>query len=184
MTASLRIEPMRECHLDAVLAIERRSFGAPWTRGMFEQEVAEHAFARPFVALDGGCVVGFAVSWFLADEAHLLNVAVDPGVRRRGIGRALVDHVLARARAEGRRLVTLEVRPGNAPARALYEALGFRAVARRRGYYTDTGEDAIVMVRRLDEAPPGIPASDDGAPGGGGARAGRGEPAGDPEGGT
>jgi ribosomal-protein-alanine N-acetyltransferase len=148
---ALTIEPMRERHLDAVLAIERRLFPTPWTEGMFRQEIADNVLSRSAVAVHDGVVVGYLVAWFVHDEAHLLNVAVDPDHQRRGFGRRLVADLIARARAEQRTLVTLEVRVGNASARRLYESFGFVAAGRRRRYYRDTGEDAHVMLLDLSD---------------------------------
>jgi ribosomal-protein-alanine N-acetyltransferase len=148
---ALTIEPMRERHLDDVLAIEGRLFPTPWTEGMFRQEIADNVLSRSVVALHGGVVVGYLVAWFVHQEVHLLNVGVDPDYQRRGFGRRLVSDLVARARAERRALVTLEVRVGNAPARRLYESFGFVEAGVRRRYYRDSGEDAIVMLLDLRE---------------------------------
>jgi ribosomal-protein-alanine N-acetyltransferase len=86
----------------------------------------------------------------VADELHIGNIAVAPAVRRRGIGRRILEHCLDDARARGIEIATLEVRVSNDPAIALYEKLGFRPVAMRRGYYSDTGEDALVMMASFE----------------------------------
>lgn len=95
-------------------------------------------------------VVGYICLWEVADELHVTNIAVHPDHRRRGIARALLTRVLDDARRRPVRLVILEVRPSNTEALALYESFGFRVVGRRRGYYYDTGEDALVMEMGLD----------------------------------
>jgi ribosomal-protein-alanine N-acetyltransferase len=133
--------------LPAVLEIERRSFGQPWSRAFFEKELST-PFARLVAAVDEGalrpCLAGYTCRWRVTDEVHLLNVAVHPEYRGTGIGRRLVEAVLDEARASSARVVFLEVRAGNVVARRLYRRLGFRDIGVRRGYY-GPGQDAIVM---------------------------------------
>lgn len=139
-------------HLDQVLAIER-SFAAPWTREMFFQELhSRRDVSEALVALKQGEVVGYVLTWFVADEIHVVNLAVATHWRRRGIGRHLMTEICERGRARGLVMATLEVRVHNEPAVCLYEALGFRQVAIRKSYYADNGEDALVML--LDLVPP------------------------------
>jgi len=135
--------------LPAVLEIERQSFGQPWSRAFFEKELAT-PFARLTVAVDtdAGSVVGYTCRWRVADEVHLLNVAVHPDRRGRGFGRLLLEGTLGEARSSRARIVYLEVRAGNVVARRLYRSLGFRELGVRRGYY-GPGQDAIVMELRL-----------------------------------
>jgi ribosomal-protein-alanine acetyltransferase len=144
------LRPMRVDDLPAVLDIERRSFGQPWSRSFFEKELAT-PFARLMVAVEGDAemVVGYTCRWRVADEVHLLNVAVHPDRRGGGHGRALVFDVIAEAERAGCSVVFLEVRAGNVVARRLYRTLGFRDLGVRRGYY-GPGQDAIVMELRLD----------------------------------
>ena len=141
----LSIERMRPLDLDDVLSIERASFSMPWSRGAFLYEMEQNQVARCFVVRHGARVAGYVCLWEVADELHITNIAVHPDLRRRGIARTLLERVLADARQRAIRLVVLEVRPSNAEALALYESFGFRVVGRRRGYYYDTGEDALVM---------------------------------------
>jgi ribosomal-protein-alanine N-acetyltransferase len=94
-------------------------------------------------------VLGFAIVWLIHDELHVLNVAVAPEARRRGVARALLAEVEARAAAEGAARATLEVRRSNAPAIELYRSLGYREVGVRPRYYAEDGEDAILMDRDL-----------------------------------
>ena len=153
MAVSLR--PMQRADLDAVLAIEDRSFPQPWSRNFFEKELAASQAACT-VAVAGGDrravvapkVVGYTVCWRVLDELHLLNVAVHPEHRGGAIGRQLVEAVLDDGRATGARVVYLEVRAGNVAARRLYRRLGFRDLGVRRAYY-GPGQDAIVMELRL-----------------------------------
>ncbi len=152
----MTIEPMRVEDLDAVDEIERHSFRTPWAPGVFAEELTR-AWARVDVARDGGRVVGFADYWLVTDEIHLLAIATHPDWRRRGIGRALLDHVLARGRAGAFVLVTLEVRASNTPALTMYERAGFVRVGLRPRYYAEDNEDAVVMTLRLDEPPAPAP---------------------------
>ncbi len=146
---------MRPEDLDEVLEIERASFSMPWSRGAFLYEMQQNRVARCWVMREPGRVVGYLCLWEVADEFHITNIAVHPSFRRQGIGRALLQGVLEDARQRKLRLVVLEVRPSNTEARTLYETFGFRVIGRRRGYYYDTGEDALVMGADLQAAQPG-----------------------------
>ena len=148
--ASLSLDRMRADDLDDVVAIERVSFTLPWSRGAFLYEMEQNRVARCWVMREYRRVVGYLCLWEIGEEIHVTNVAVHPDFRRRGIARALLQAVLEDARRRGLRVVALEVRPSNREARTLYEAFGFRAVGRRKGYYYDTGEDALVMELALD----------------------------------
>lgn len=158
----LSVEPMRAEDLDEVLAIERVSFSMPWSRGAFLYEIEQNRVARCWVMRDTGRVIGYVCLWEVADELHVTNIAVDPKRRRRGIARTLLGGVVEDARRRGLRLVVLEVRPSNREALTLYESFGFRVVGRRRGYYYDTGEDALVMEVTLGAEAPADPS---GSPG-------------------
>ena len=157
----IRVEPMRAADLDAVLHIERASFQTPWSRQAFLHELERNRVAGLWVARarrsshesETSSVVGYLCLWAVADEVHVTNLAVDPEWRGEGIGRLLLGTLLAHHRAAGARRAFLEVRPGNVEARRLYEGLGFREVGRRRGYYVDTGEDALLLEASLDEGP-------------------------------
>jgi ribosomal-protein-alanine N-acetyltransferase len=143
---------MRVEDLDEVLEIERASFSMPWSRGAFTYEIERNRVARCWVMREDDRLAGYLCLWEVADELHITNVAVHPAYRRRGIGRAMLAAVLDDAVRRSLSLVGLEVRPTNAEARALYESFGFRVVGRRRGYYYDTGEDALIMEARLRTA--------------------------------
>jgi ribosomal-protein-alanine N-acetyltransferase len=95
-------------------------------------------------------VAGFALTWRAADEVHLLDLVVDEPQRRRGLGRSLLDALIADARSTGGRIVLLEARASNEPALALYRSAGFFVTDVRRAYYSDNGEDAVVMRLELD----------------------------------
>jgi ribosomal-protein-alanine N-acetyltransferase len=151
---------MRPVDLEEVLGIERASFSMPWSRGAFLYELEQNRVARCYVVREDARLVGYICLWEVADELHITNIAVHPDLRRRGVGRALLSAVLDDARQRALRLVVLEVRPSNVEARGLYESFGFQVVGRRRGYYYDTGEDALVM-----EAPLVRQGRDDGSDG-------------------
>jgi len=148
-----RIEPMRVEDLDEVLAIERASFPHPWSHHAFIYELRENRVARLWVGRGAeepdSPVVAYLCLWLIADEVHVTNFAVHPSHRHRGIGRQLMATLLELYRQQGATRAALEVRPSNHDARRLYEAFGFRQVGLRRGYYFDTGEDALLMEARL-----------------------------------
>jgi len=147
--SQVAIEPMTVDDLPCVLAIERMSFTSPWTEANFRHEIEDNPLAWNLVARAEGRMVAFACAYVVADELMINDFAVDGSLRRGGLGRALLRHLLDGARVRGCRRATLEVRPSNAPARALYEAFGFALVGRRRGYYADTGEDALLLACAL-----------------------------------
>ena len=144
------IRPMRKADVEAVHAIEQRSYPYPWSKGIFGDCLRIGYCCR--VAEWDGRLGGYAILSVGAGESHLLNLCVAPDHRRRGLGRSMLDGVLVDARLLGAGRLFLEVRPSNEPAIALYRANGFRIIGRRPDYYpTDSGrEDALVMVRHLD----------------------------------
>lgn len=148
-----RLAPMTLDDLDDVLTIEKASFHTPWSRGAFRYELTQNRVARSLVVRAGGELLGYLCLWEIGHEIHITNLAVHPRHRRRGAARALLGTVLEDARRKQVELVFLEVRPTNAEALALYESLGFQVIGRRKGYYFDTGEDALVMEARLAAEP-------------------------------
>jgi ribosomal-protein-alanine N-acetyltransferase len=141
---------MRELDLPRVVEIERAAFSHPWSEEMIRREL-EHEFSTVLLATDGrdGPILGFAVVWLVHDELHVLNVAVAPESRRRGVARSVLDRVEGNGREQGARVAMLEVRRSNAPAIALYRSLGYREVGVRPRYYAEDGEDALVMDKAL-----------------------------------
>ena len=139
--------------LDQVLPIERASFPTPWSRAAFLYELQKNRVARCWVARGEGApppvLVGYLCVWEIGAELHITNLAVHPDWRRQGIARLLLGRTLEDARLRRLRLAVLEVRPTNLDALKLYESLGFRVTGRRKGYYFDTGEDALVMEANL-----------------------------------
>jgi ribosomal-protein-alanine N-acetyltransferase len=137
-----------EGDLDAVVEIERLCFPAPWARQSFADELAR-PWARLELLRDRERVLGFCNYWLVADEVHILNVAVHPEARRRGHGARLLAHLLAEARRAKARVLSLEVRASNHAAQGLYRSFGFREVGVRPKYYADNGEDAVLMDLEL-----------------------------------
>ena len=121
----------------------------PWTEPQLAEELTSD-FGRLFVACRDGQIAGLAVFQLAAGEASLNALTVDPAARRQGAGRALLTGALAALRAEGAQSCFLEVRAGNAAARALYESVGFAAAGVRRGFYRNPVEDGVVMALNLD----------------------------------
>jgi [ribosomal protein S18]-alanine N-acetyltransferase len=149
-TPSLVLEPMQESHLDAVMEIERLSFRVPWSRQVFREELHRSwAFLDVLRQTEAGRVLAFCNYWRVGDEVHLLKVATHPDARRMGFGARLMEHIVAFARQQSCRLVTLEVRRSNEEAQRLYRRFGFKAVGLRPNYYADDNEDAVVMLLEL-----------------------------------
>ena len=150
---ALRIAPMTFDDLPAVHAIERASFSVPWPDDAYRHELTTNRLASYVVARTDDAIVGFAGLWVMVDEAHVTTFAVDPRWRRRGVGERLLLTLLDIAVARKAREATLEVRLSNMPARRLYEKYGFRPVGIRPRYYSDNGEDALIMTTEaLDSA--------------------------------
>lgn len=141
-------EEMLPEHLSQVEEIEKVSFPTPWSLSAFLYEITQNDFAHYIVAMSGGEVLGYGGMWLILDEAHITNVAVRKDSRMKGIGRALMLEIIRRAILMGTNSMTLEVRPSNTAARNLYTSLGFKEKGRRKRYYTDTGEDAIIMWKK------------------------------------
>lgn len=150
MTASppvvLRITPMALDDLVAVQEIERASFTTPWPAHAYRQEIETNRLAHYLVARVGDALVAYAGIWLMVDEAHVTTFAVHPDWRRRRIGERLLLALLDLAVDRRAREATLEVRLSNLAARRLYEKYGFRPVGIRPRYYSDDGEDALIMT--------------------------------------
>jgi [ribosomal protein S18]-alanine N-acetyltransferase len=146
-TATVRLERMRWWHIEQLLPIEADLFGAEqWSPAMFWNELANDHYY--LVALDRDDeLVGYAGLSVDGDEAWVQNLAVRRDRQRYGIGRSLLEALLAEARRRGVRVVLLEVAVDNGPAQRLYDEYGFQIVGRRRGYYQPSNTDALVMRR-------------------------------------
>lgn len=138
--------PLAVEHLQDVVAIEEQSFPTPWTRALFEREIAV-PISHFFVVTDAAALAGYGGYWLAGDEASIVNMAVHPQYRSRGLGRRIVEFLVDDARARGARTAFLEVRASNAAARRLYSSCGFRVCGARARYYGL--EDAVLMSRDL-----------------------------------
>jgi ribosomal-protein-alanine N-acetyltransferase len=144
----VRIRLAQAADLAGVLEVERACFPSPWTEGMFAEEL-KNDWSNMWVVEAGpeGKIVAFTVFWVAYDEVHVLNIAVLPASRRRGLARKLMEGIVAFAESRDSSHIVLEVRPSNTGAQRLYQEFGFRPVGLRPNYYADNGEDAILMVR-------------------------------------
>ncbi len=140
--------------LDEVLAIERAAFTNPWTRAMYEAELANGDVSQCYLARAAdGTAVGFCSFWLVVDELHINNLAVAEAHRRQGVATALLTRVLADSVARGARRATLEVRESNVDAQKLYGRFGFAVVTVRRRYYSHPDEDALVLWKERLSVP-------------------------------
>ncbi|RIA20153.1 [SSU ribosomal protein S18P]-alanine acetyltransferase [Stenotrophomonas sp. AG209] len=145
----ISLRALRESDLNAVMAIELRGYPFPWTRGIFIDCLRA---GYPGLAMErDGLLIGYGVLSIAADEAHVLNICIDPLAQSRGLGRQLLRALVQLAAARGAQRVFLEVRPSNAPALALYHSEGFNEIGRRPRYYpaAQGREDAVVMAIEL-----------------------------------
>ena len=147
------VEPMRLEDVPAVHRIESASFPVPWPDYAFRQELQTNRLAHYLVVRAGRETIGYGGMWLMVDEAHVTTFAVLPEWRRRGIGGRLMLGLMNVARELDARVVTLEVRLSNRAARALYAQFGFRPVGVRPRYYSDNGEDALIMSTEALSAP-------------------------------
>jgi ribosomal-protein-alanine N-acetyltransferase len=149
-TGEITIDFMKKGDIDQVLAIEQTSFSMPWSGNLFLSEFRSPLVSTLMVSLSSTApkrtVTGYIVFWLVADEMHILNLAVAPDSRRRGIARRLVLAGIKHAHAKGARRAFLEVRASNIAAQKLYSSLGFMGTSLRRDYYDSPVEDAVVMT--------------------------------------
>ncbi len=141
---NVRMSPLEESHLPDILKIENASQSVPWSEHSFRHEL-NHTDGIFVVAETNEGVIGYASAWMTADEIHITTVAVHPDHRNQGIGRKVIVELLSQGVSKDGSCATLEVRPSNLSAIALYESLGFKSVGRRKNYYPDNKEDAFVM---------------------------------------
>lgn len=153
-TAAIKIDRMIVDDLDQVLRIEKASFTMPWSRNLFLSEFRNTPTSLMLVArsdIEQRIVVGYIVCWVFVDEMHILDLAIEPSLRRKGIARQLTFSALRMAYDWGARKAFLEVRESNAPALRLYEDLGFTRTHVREEYYDLPVENAIVMNLLTDD---------------------------------
>ena len=143
------IVKMSEGHVSSVAALEKICFSDPWSENSVASEL-KNKLALWLVAEENGIVAGYIGSQTCGEESDVMNVAVHPDFRRRGIAEALVNALVEELKAVGSHCLTLEVRASNAPAIALYEKLGFAEIGRRKNYYRNPREDALILRKEWE----------------------------------
>jgi ribosomal-protein-alanine N-acetyltransferase len=149
----LSVSEMTPADIPAVHAIESASFPTPWPPYAFREELETNRMAHYLVVRAGMRVIAYAGIWLMVDEAHVTTFAVLPAYRRRGIGGLLLCELMAMSADLGAAVCTLEVRLSNGAARRLYGEFGFKPVGVRPRYYSDNGEDALIMTTDRLESP-------------------------------
>ncbi len=142
------IETLKKQYIDGIDEINLLSFSHPWSKSLIEQDM-DNPNCFYAVGIEENQVVGYAGITVIAGEANITNVATHPDNRRRGIGKKLLSHLIDICMENNFLLITLEVRRSNIAAIALYESLGFKIEGERKKYYSDNGEDALIMTRRF-----------------------------------
>ena len=135
---------LREEDIPHLIDIEQEAYPEPWTRGMFRDEI-RNSRSHFFIATFNDEIIGYSGFWLILNEAHITSVTVAEPFRGFGYGREQMHHLIRVAKEEGAETLTLEVRESNTPAIKLYESMGFSPVGRRKGYYSRSREDAIIM---------------------------------------
>ncbi|HUS89105.1 MAG TPA: ribosomal protein S18-alanine N-acetyltransferase [Desulfosporosinus sp.] len=143
------VRPMHIDDLQAILEIERVSFATPWSLEAFKAELQDNEYARYLCLELDGQVIGYMGLWFILDEGHITNIAITPNRQGQHWGGFLMRSMMKKMLEQGMERMTLEVRGSNSPAQSLYKSLGFAIAGVRKGYYADTGEDAVIMWAEL-----------------------------------
>lgn len=144
MNDRLIFRPMTQGDADAVAELELKCFAMPWSRADFFREIKNELAEYVIGELDKK-IVAYAGAWVSFEQAEVMHVAVEPKLRGQGIGTLLFDELIKAVKARGAKSITLEVRPSNAAAIKLYENFGLKSVGRRKNYYRDNDEDALIM---------------------------------------
>ena len=145
----MEIRKMTDREVPQVAELEKLCFAMPWSEKSVAGEL-DNPLALWLVAMEGDRLAGYVGSQTVMDETDMMNLAVAPQFRRQGVGEALVNALTASLKEMGSRCLTLEVRDSNEAARALYGKLGFREIGRRRGYYRDPREDALILRKEWE----------------------------------
>jgi [ribosomal protein S18]-alanine N-acetyltransferase len=143
--ADIRLRPPRLDDLEPVVRIEADCFDDPWPPASLLAELHRNDMRRSLIAEADKVIIGYVMAWLVADELHIINIAVSPQSRRGGVGSILLEAALQDARDNACRIATLEVRASNTSARGFYERFGFTKRGVREGYYTDNKEDALIL---------------------------------------
>jgi ribosomal-protein-alanine N-acetyltransferase len=141
--------------LRSVLEIEELSFPHPWHESTFRGEIQHRPISFPLVIVHSTLnrVIGYIIFWVIGEDVQINNIAIHPDFRGMGVGEQILRQVIEQVKFRGAGLITLEVRPSNTAALALYKKLGFKLLGIRKGYYTIPPEDALVLGLHLGEAP-------------------------------
>ena len=135
---------MTPADAESVAALEAKCFAMPWSREDFWRETRNELAEYVVGELDGK-IVAYAGAWISFEQAEVMHVAVEPELRGRGLGTLIFGELIKAVKIRGATSITLEVRPSNTAAIKLYESFGLKSVGRRKGYYLDNGEDALIM---------------------------------------
>ncbi len=141
----LTIQKLDIGFIEEIVLLERASFPVPWSYEAYEHELKENTLSHYYGVFEGSRMIAFMGFWLIGEEGHIANVAVDPTYRKQGVGEYLMRQVMLNCYAMGGKRMTLEVRQSNTAALALYQKLGFVIAGRRKAYYSDTKEDALIM---------------------------------------
>jgi ribosomal-protein-alanine N-acetyltransferase len=146
---------MEVMDLRSVLEIERLSFPHPWHESTFRGEIQHRPISFPLVVVHTilNRVIGYVIFWLIGEDVQINNIAIHPDFRGMGVGEHVMRQVIEQVRFQGASLITLEVRPSNTAALALYRKLGFKLMGIRKGYYTIPPEDALVLGLHLGDVP-------------------------------
>lgn len=145
----MKIIPMNEGHVAQVAALEKLCFSDPWSENSVASEL-ENPLSLWLIAEEDGAVCGYVGSQTVLDETDMMNIAVRPDCRRKGIAAALITELVSRLKAQGSRILRLEVRESNFSAIALYEALGFTQLGLRKNYYRNPKENALILGKEWE----------------------------------
>jgi ribosomal-protein-alanine N-acetyltransferase len=143
------LDVMKEDDLSDIIAIERVSFTNPWSGPLFRNELSSPG-SRQMIAKISGRTIGYICSNLIIDEANILDVAVHPDFRGRGVASALIEETMDHLKGQGCRAIFLEVRISHIHAHKMYDKYGFKVIGTRKGYYASPVEDAAIMVHRVD----------------------------------
>ena len=145
----MKIIPMNESHVAQVAALEKQCFSDPWSENSVASEL-ENPLSLWLIAEEDGAVCGYVGSQTVLDETDMMNIAVHPDCRRKGIAAALIAELVSRLKARGSRILRLEVRESNLPAIALYKAMGFTQLGLRKNYYRNPKENALILGKEWE----------------------------------
>lgn len=142
-----KIRLATENDVDSLAALEVLCFSSPWSLEAFQQDIVMNPLSRYYIVEKDGQAIAYGGMWLIPPEGHITNLAVHPDQRKKGIGKLLLHDMLEQSEREGITCHTLEVRVSNIAALALYHSFGFLECGRRKNYYEDTNEDALIMWR-------------------------------------